>query len=143
MQDRLDSSKMIGSSDNINELDTNYYYMNFSNYSFVYLIEQYGKIIGVVIVSLFALLSIKIIFSYKAVKDQYGKLLIIGLGSFVFIQSLLNLLTILGILNIGITNMPFITHDDASIILYMMSISLIISIYGQKNFYQIDEVRCN
>lgn len=143
MQDRLNSSKMIGSSDNISEMDADYYYMNFSNYSFIYLIEQYGKVLGIVIVYLFTLLTIKAIFSYKAVKDEYGKLLIIGLGSFIFIQCLLNLFTILGIINIGLTTMPFITHDNASIIIYMMSISLILSVYGQKNFYKTDVVKCN
>ena len=143
MQDRLNNSKIIGTSDMEKNIDTNYYYMNFSNYSFVYLIEQYGKILGIFIVIVFTLLAIKIIFSYKAVKDGYGKLLIIGLGSFIFIQSILNLFTILGIINIGITNMPFITHDSANIIIYMISIALILSIYGQKNFYEADKLKYN
>jgi len=133
MQDRLVQSKLVGNSELSEGINTDYYYMNFSNYSFIYLIEHYGKILGIFIISLLALLSIKIIFSYKAVKDEYGKFLIIGLGFFIFIQLLANLLTLLGIINIGINNMPFITHDNASIIFYMLSIGLILSIYGRKN----------
>lgn len=140
MQNRLNQSKLIGDSEIPEGINTDYYYMNFSNYSFIYLVENYGKILGIFIISLLALLSIKIIFSYKAVKDKYGKFLIIGLGSFIFIQSLLNLLTLLGVINLGGNHIPFITHNNASIILYILSVGLILSIYSRKNMNAIDSV---
>ena len=133
MQERLNNSNFIGTANIVpNEL-TQYYYMNFSNYSFIYLIEQYGKLFGIFIITIFALLSISIIVSCKNINDEFGKFLIIGIGCFIFIQMLVSIFTLLGIINIEMINIPFITHNDASIILYMIAISLIISIYGRKN----------
>lgn len=133
MQERLNNSNFIGKANIVpNEL-TQYYYMNFSNYSFIYLIEQYGKLFGIFIITIFALLSISIIVSCKNINDEFGKFLIIGIGCFIFIQMLVSIFTLLGIINIEMINIPFITHNDASIILYMIAISLIISIYGRKN----------
>lgn len=133
MQERLNNSNFIGKTNLApNEL-TQYYYMNFSNYSFIYLIEQYGKLFGIFIITIFALLSISIIVSCKNINDEFGKFLIIGIGSFIFIQMLISIFTLLGIINIEMINIPFITHNDASIILYMIAISLILSVYGRKN----------
>lgn len=133
MQERLNNSNFIGKTNLApNEL-TQYYYMNFSNYSFIYLIEQYGKLFGIFIITIFALLSISIIVSCKNINDEFGKFLIIGIGCFIFIQMLVSIFTLLGIINIEMINIPFITHNDASIILYMIAISLILSIYGRKN----------
>lgn len=133
MQERLNNSNFIGKTNLApNEL-TQYYYMNFSNYSFIYLIEQYGKLFGIFVITIFALLSISIVISCKNTNDEFGKFLIIGIGSFIFIQMLISIFTLLGIINIEMINIPFITHNDASIILYMIAISLILSVYGRKN----------
>lgn len=110
--------------------------MNFSNYSFIYLIEQYGKLFGIFIIVIFLLLYITTAISYKSIRDEFGKLLILAIGSFTFIQVLTSLFTMLGITNIEMVNIPFITHNDSSIIIYMIAVSLIISIYGRKNLYQ-------
>lgn len=133
MHDRLDKSYLIGNANIPKDINTDYYYLEFSNYSFIFLIEHYGKIFGILVIAILALLSIKIILSYRVVNDKLGKLLIIGIGAFIFIQVLANLLTILGILNIGMTGIPFVTHNSANIIVYIISIALILSIYSRKN----------
>lgn len=136
MKNRLNNSNFIGNSNLTENESTQYYYMNFSNYSFIYLIEQYGKIIGITIITIFVLLYIAIITSYRHINDEFGKFLIIGVGSFIFIQIFVSILTMLGLVNIEMINMPFITHNDSSIILFMTAISLIISICGRRNLCQ-------
>lgn len=133
MQERLNNSNFIGKTNLPSNKLTQYYYMNFSNYSFIYLIEQYGKLFGIFVITIFALLSISIVISCKNTNDEFGKFLIIGIGSFIFIQMLISIFTLLGIINIEMINIPFITHNDASIIIYMIAISLILSVYGRKN----------
>lgn len=133
IHERLNNSKIIGNANISQNENAQYYYMNFSNYSFIYLIEQYGKLFGIFILTLLSLLAIKIIINYRTIKDNFGKLLVIGIGTMIFTQSIISLLTILRIVNIEVINMPFITHDNASIIFYMMGVSLIISIYSRKN----------
>lgn len=133
MRERLEKSKLIGEANIPQDVNTDYYYLEFSNYSYIYIIEHYGKIVGLGIIIMLLLLSIKLIFNYKQIKDKFGKFLILGLGSFIFIQMIFNLFTILGIVNFGMVNLPFITHNNASIIVYMLTISLILSIYSRKD----------
>lgn len=133
MRERLEKSKLIGEANIPQDVNTDYYYLEFSNYSYIYIIEHYGKIVGLGIIIMLLLLSIKLIFNYKQIKDKFGKFLILGLGLFIFIQMIFNLFTILGIVNLGMVNLPFITHNNASIIVYMLTISLILSIYSRKD----------
>lgn len=133
MRERLEKSKLIGEANIPQDVNTDYYYLEFSNYSYIYIIEHYGKIVGLGIIIMLLLLSIKLIFNYKQIQDKFGKFLILGLGLFIFIQMIFNLFTILGIVNLGMVNLPFITHNNASIIVYMLTISLILSIYSRKD----------
>ena len=133
MRERLEKSKLIGEANIPQDVNTDYYYLEFSNYSYIYIIEHYGKIVGLGIIIMLLLLSIKLIFNYKQIQDKFGKFLILGLGLFIFIQMIFNLFTILGIVNLGMVNLPFITHNNASIIVYMLTLSLILSIYSRKD----------
>lgn len=133
MRNRLTNSKMIGQSQIPKGENTEYLYENFSNYSFVYLVQQYGKIIGIGILILFGLLAVELIYICKKIKDDFGKNLIICISIFLFMQVLINLLSILGIAYIGNSNIPFITQNDTSVVVYMMCIAIVLTIYGRKN----------
>lgn len=130
MKERLNNSKIIGKADIPQNEMTELYYMN---YSLIYFIEEFGKLPAIFIIGALALLAARLISIYRIVEDEFGKMLIVGIGSFIFIQSLISIFTILGFINFATINIPFVTHNDASIILYMVSIALIISIYGRKN----------
>ena len=133
MKNRLTNSKMIGQSQIPKGENTEYLYENSSNYSFVYLAQQYGKIIGISILIVFGLLVAELIYICKEIKDELGKNLILCISIFLFVQVLINLLSILGIAYIGNSNIPFITQNDISIIIYMMCIAIILTIYSRKN----------
>lgn len=128
VQQRMNEMKLFGSSN----LQTDF--TELKNYSFIYLMENYGKIYGIFIISILLLLAIKVFTNFKLVKDEFGKLLIIGLGSFIMLQCLINLFNVLNILVIGKLNLPFVTYDDCAIIINTMAISLIMSIYSRKSF---------
>lgn len=142
-QQRRNESKIIGKSDLKEDLYIQYCYMNFSNYSFIYLIENYGKVFGVFVVSSLLILGIKFIINYKNTKDTYGKFLSVGVGSFLFIPFGINFLQQLRIINFGNVNIPFLIHNDMSIIIYMVSISLIMSIYSKKNINAYENRKLN
>lgn len=133
LQERVTESKMIGKMELKEDTYLEYIYTNFSYYSFVYLVENYGKICGIFIVSVLMFLFVKLVFNYQQTKDNYGKMLNIGIGCFLFIPTIMNFLTRVGVTNFQSVNIPFITHNDINIIVYMISISLIMSIYSKKN----------
>ncbi len=137
LQQRIIQSKMFGEVQLEADPYLEYVYTNFSNYSFVYLVEHYGKICGMFITFIFMLLFIKLIFNYQQTKDHYGKMLNLGIGYFLIIPFILDFLTRVGIVNFPKINIPFIIHNDMSIILYMVCVSLIMSIYSRKNIHTI------
>ena len=133
LQERVTQGKMFGELELEREPYLEYVYLNDSEYSFVYLVEHYGKICGMFIVGVFMFLYIKLIFNYQQTKNNYGKMLNLGIGCFLSIPLILNFLTRVGIVCFHSVNIPFIIHNDMSIIVYMVSISLIMSIYSRKN----------
>lgn len=124
---RLNKTRFLGSGN----LDNSFTIEN--SFSFVYLIESYGKFLGIFIIILFLLLFLHTLKNLNYFKDTYAKILTIGIISFIILQCLINLLGILGILNVGIISLPFISYNDISIIVNIISVSLLLSIYSRKN----------
>lgn len=133
LEERVSESKMFGKSELKEDSYLQYVYINYSSYSFIYLIENYGKILGISIIAILSLLLIKLAFNYQQTKDNYGKMLSIGIVCFLFIPIIMSFLTITNTVNFQSLNIPFIVHSDMNIIIYMISISLIMSIYSRKN----------
>ena len=105
-------NKLFGEIDNlsvpINDSILNYE----SNYTFIYLIGKCGVLVAGIITITTILISIRLIVNAKNIKEQYGKLLIVGLGSLFILQSFA---TILMNLSIGIqvdVNLPFVTYGS-------------------------------
>ncbi len=143
LQERINESKMFGKSESEADSFLEYCYTNFSNYSFIYLIDNYGKAFGIFLLGVMMLLGVNFIVNYRKIKDIYGKLLSLGIGCFLFIQLGINILQELRIIDVGTVNIPFVTHDDMSIIIYMISISLIMSIYSKKNISAYENTQLN
>lgn len=134
IQDRLNHSKFIGDSN----LTQNF--TKESNYSLIYLMESYGKVLGIFIMTIFTLFTIKILFNSKIIEDNLGKYLIVGLGTFILLQFIINTFTVLGILHIGKINSPFISYNDMSIIINMSAIAIIMSIYSRKTLIRYEKI---
>jgi len=124
---RLYKTKFLGNSNLENNFTTETYF------SFIYLIETYGKSLGILIIILFILLCLHTLKNLSLLKDNHAKLLTIGIISFFILQCLSNLFGILGILNMGMISLPFISYNDIGIIINMISIALLLSIYSRKN----------
>jgi len=124
---RLYKTKFLVSSN----LENNFTIENY--FSFIYLIETYGKSLGILIIILFILLCLHTLKNLSLLKNNYAKLLTIGIISFFILQCLANLFGVLGILNVGMISLPFISYNDISIIINMISIALLLSIYSRKN----------
>lgn len=132
-QEQLIINSRLNHSKNLGTIDLQDDFTQLTNYSIIYLIESYGKIFGIFVITIFTLLSIRIIIDSRKIDNEFGKLLIIGLGAFLLLQCLINLFSILGILNIGKINLPFISYNDCAIIINMIAISMILSIYSRKS----------
>ena len=107
-----------------------------SNYTFIFLLGKTGILVAGLLICTIILTSIKLIINAKNIKEQYGKLLIIGLSSLYILQSFA---TILMNINMGVqtnVNLPFVTYGGVHFIISILTIAIIFSVYRRKDIYQ-------
>ena len=129
----LQKAKIIGEAENTSiPIDESILNIE-GNYTFIYLIGKCGLLVAGILVITIILTSIRLIFDAKNIKEQYGKFLVIGLGSLFIVQSFA---TILMNVNMGIqtnVNLPFVTYGGVYFIVNMMSMAIILSVYRRKD----------
>ena len=79
------------------------------------------------------LLNVKLIIDSIKIKDNYGKLLVIGITSMFIIQTIFNLLMNFGIGIQANINLPLISYGNTNLIINIISLALIMSIYRRKD----------
>lgn len=110
-----------------------------SSYTFIYLLGKTGLLVAGILVITIILTSIKLIYNARKIKEEYGKFIIIGLGTLYILQSLA---TILMNLNIGIQtniNLPFVTYGGVYFVVNLLNIAIILSIYRRKDINEYEE----
>ena len=106
-----------------------------SNYTFLYLLGKTGALVSSLLVVIIILTCVKLIYSAKIIKDEYGKLIIVGL-SFLFI--LQSVVSILMNVNLGIRaniNLPFVSYGGGYLIINIVNMALILSVYRRKDIF--------
>ena len=129
----LENAKLIGEADtDVLSVDHSILGVE-SNYTFIYIIGKLGYLMAGLLTLIIILISVRMIYNAKNIKELYGKYLIIGLSSLFILQSFA---TILMNINLGLqtnVNIPFITYGGVFFIVNILSIALILSIYRRKD----------
>ena len=133
-KDIMQNAKLIGEAEvelghNVNFDDI----FEDSSFSFIYLLGKSGIIPAVLLVFAIILTSTKLIINAKNIKDQYGKLLIIGLSTLYIFQSAASVLMNI---NMGVQtsiNIPFVAYGGFYFIISILSMALILSVYRRKD----------
>lgn len=139
IDETLKNSNFIGTG--IGEKDV-YYFGLFDGgtcHALITIIAYYGRICLWVILATVALIFIKIIINCKNIKDEYGKLLIVGFSSIILLQALVNILGNLNLIPLMDINFPFISYGFNGFLVNMLTIAFLLSIYRRKDIlYKID-----
>ena len=139
-KDILHNAKLFGETE-IEAITSDVSILNIeSNYTFIYLLGKAGIVITSILVFLIILTSIRLIINCNNMKEEYGKLLVIGLSTLFILQSFA---TILMNLNLGIqtnVNLPFVTYGGVYFIVNILSIAIILSVYRRKDINEYDKI---
>ncbi len=96
-----------------------------SDFIFAALSEEIGLVGNLFIISLYMLLGRYGILAIEEMRDQYSKVLSIGIISLILIQAFVNISVNIGILpNTGIT-LPFISHGGTALLINILEIALL------------------
>ena len=128
----LQKAKLIGEADTEIIKSNQFIIPKESNFTFIYLIGKAGIIPAIILIIAVILIAIKIIINSKLMKDSYGKVIVLGLGTLYILQSIMSILMNI---NLGIQlniNLPFVSLGGAYFVVNAISIAFILSIYRRK-----------
>ena len=97
--------------------------------------EEFGFVGVIALIALFAILVLRMFMLSRGLRDQFGKLLLIGFGSIIGIQVFVNIGAMTGLLPITGTPLPFISYGSTTLIVFltMAGIAANVSTYSKQN----------
>lgn len=99
-----------------------------NDFIFSIIIEEYGSIIGVAIMILYHTFFFRCIKIARACKDQFGKYLVGGFATLIYVQALVNISVAVGLLPVTGQPLPFISKGGTAYILMGVGIGVIQSV---------------
>lgn len=127
----IESAKMFGEAENTSHaIDV---FDEGTNFAFISILAHYGWIVSIGIVLSIIALSTKLIFDAIKTKDNYGKLILIGISSMFILQSIFNILMNLNLWIEADFNLPFISYGGTNLIINIVSLALNLTVYRNKD----------
>lgn len=90
--------------------------------------EELGFVGVAVLIGLFAFLVIRMFILARASSDPFGKLLLIGFGSVIGIQTIVNIGAMSGVLPLTGTPLPFISYGGTNLAVFMTMMGIVVNI---------------
>lgn len=136
MNNLINSAGMFGKGFNIDKI-----FLPEAHTSFIliYIIYFFGWLAAILLSAAIVLFIAKIFNMKNAVKNSYGKLLIICISAIFGVQFILNILMVFGYLPFVDVNLPFISYGGTQFTVNMALIGILSSIYRRKELKEVVE----
>ena len=109
------------------------YFDTAGNFALLGYLSNYGWIASIGFAVLIIIFDIKLIISVKKVKEQYGKIILIGFSTFFIVQTIGNIAMNFGIIGVAEFKMPFFASGEVGLLMNIICVSLMLSIYRRKD----------
>ena len=127
----IESASMFGEAEDMsNALDL---FDAGTQFAFISILAHYGWIVAGMLIVTIILISIKLIINSIKVKDDYGKMIIIGTSCLFIFQSVFNVLMNLNLWFESGFELPFVSYGGTGLIMNMVCLALVLSIYRRKD----------
>lgn len=93
--------------------------------------EEVGFIGAVIIISLFLFVAWRGMRIAKAAPDMFGQLVAVGIVSWIFIQAMINIMAISGMIPLTGIPLPFISYGGTSLAVLMVAIGILLNVAKQ------------
>lgn len=107
-----------------------YYYLPEPQTDFIFAIitEELGLIGGVILITLFCYLCIKILLLAIKTTDLFAQFLCIGIGSMLFVQFFINIAVVIGLIPVTGITLPLISYGGSSLVITLMMLGVVLNI---------------
>lgn len=90
--------------------------------------QELGFLGAGTIIILFALLVTRLFWLAKKTKDRFGRLILVGFGSVLFLQSLVNMASISGLLPLTGVPLPFVSYGGTALAVFLTMMGIAVNI---------------
>ncbi len=108
-----------------------------TNFVFVNFTYHYGWVLACILVLLLTLLLVRMIGSFKKIKDPFGKILIVGGAAIFSVQFIYNIAMTIGLAPITGMPLPFVSYGLMPTLLHSLIIGIFLSVYRRKDIVQV------
>ncbi|MDO8601784.1 MAG: putative peptidoglycan glycosyltransferase FtsW [bacterium] len=95
---------------------------------FAVIAEEFGFIGVLVLLTVFGALILKIFLLARSMTDTFGRLLLVGFGSILAIQTFVNIGAMTGILPLTGTPLPFISYGGTALMVYLTMMGVVVNV---------------
>lgn len=96
--------------------------------------EEFGFVGTVFLLLVYACLVIRMFLLTRHVPDMFSKMILVGFGSIIFIQTILNIGAMSGFLPLTGTTLPFMSYGGTSLIVFMTMIGIVANISRNAHY---------
>lgn len=107
----------------------------YTDFPFPVFAEDWGFVGAIVLIGLYAFLSIWAIRVASQAKDRFGAALAIGVGALVFWHAVINLGMVAGILPVVGVTLPLFSYGGSSAITMLIGIGLLMNVSMRRNYF--------
>lgn len=107
---------------------------------FAIMAEKFGFIGVVVILSLYIVLLTRIKRVAERTSDQFSKLIVIGVLSWISLQAIINIGAMLGLLPLKGITLPFVSYGGTSLIFMTAALGLVFQVSRYTNFSTVEPI---
>jgi len=112
-----------------------------TDYALLLILGHYGWIAFGITILIIVLLNAFLIYNVSKIKEEYGKMLGIGISGMLAIQSVFSILMNLNIGVKGSFGTPFISYGMRTILINMMCIGIVLAVYRRKDILAVKPSR--
>ena len=127
----IESAQKFGEAENMS--DAIYLFDGFGSNEIISILAHFGWIPTVTLIIAVLSFSIKLVINSFKIKENYGSLIILGIGCMFILQSVFNILMNFNLIFDASFNLPFVTYGSGELIVNMMCLALIFAVYRKKD----------
>ncbi|EPR08151.1 FtsW/RodA/SpoVE family cell cycle protein [Ruminiclostridium papyrosolvens] len=104
-----------------------------TNFVFTFVVGQFGWLFGAALLGLLGLIIVRLFMASNKVRNEYGKLLGVGICCVFSIQVLIHIISNLNLFPLTGISLPFISYGGQNCLLNMALIGMLLGIYRRKD----------
>lgn len=99
-----------------------------TDFIFTMLAEELGFVGSLILIGLFTVLFLRSYYIANHTRNHFGRLMVIGLASFLFLHFFINIAMVLGLIPVVGAPLPFVSYGGTMLIISLTAISLIVNV---------------